>query len=252
MRFGRTPARYSPRAVLGAQLTSKHLAALGAAPATTFNWTIAVGDNWQMFGNDRYGDCVEADTAHHLMVRTANAGAMVTPTTADVLQLYADVTGFDPTTDAHDFGTNESDMCDYLGRIGFLGHKSDTNARIDYTNHEFVKWACQLFGACRIGLQLPQYAMDQVQAGKAWEYSIFYPHTPIGGHDVPIIYADPNWLYSVSWGKIQPMSWRFFDTFCDEAHGEVFEDWIRQTGFAPNGLDLSALIADLQTLGPGT
>ena len=113
-------------------------------------------------------NCVEADTAHTLTIRTANASsATVIPTITDVFNLYEDF-GFRPNQNI-DPGTSELAMLQYLKAAGFLGHKLDNSATIDPGNIDHVKWSIQLFGGCRFGWALPDYAEQQFMYRQPWD-----------------------------------------------------------------------------------
>lgn len=255
MKLGRKPATFTARALRGAARMSAHLSPLGAPPAASNDYVAAVAaqsqGGWGTFLNDRIGDCVCADTAHTLMLRTANASSIVVPTDDDVLKLYEHF-GYDPGDSSTDRGVNESDMCDYLGQTGFLGHKSDANARVDQTNLDHLKWSIQLFGSCRIGIYVTQGAMDQFSSGHPWDFDPSLDLTVLGGHDVPLVRYEGDTFYCVTWGALQEVTPSFLQHYCEEAHVELFADWIRSQGTAPPGLDMAALALDLIDLGPGT
>ena len=246
MKYGRKPAVHNRRTFLRGLCLSRSLDTLGSPPNVSNDYTTAVGSNWQMFSNDRYGDCVEADTAHSLMLRTANVGAILVPTDEEVLALYSAVTGFDP-NDAEntDKGTDETTMCQYLETQGFCGHKSSATGMIDPTNLDHIKWSVQLFGTCRLGIQVPAYAETQFNQGKVWDLDPSADQTIVGGHDVPIVGYSPGAFIVVTWGKLQAMTPAFLATFLDECHAEVYGDWIKAAGTAPSGFDLATLLADL-------
>lgn len=231
-----------------ALVLARALDPLGSAPVVTTDWSAAVKVPWGMMGNDSLGDCVCADTGHTLMIRTANASTVVVPTDADIVALYEAVGGYDPTDPSTDRGCDETAMCQYLEATGFLGHRSDGTGMVDPTNFDHVKWCCQLFGHCRIGFNVPSYAMDQFGAGKSWDLDAGGDQTIVGGHDVPIVHADRDLLYCVTWGKVQAMTPAFFAKFTEEAHAEVFGDWIKQGGMAPSGFNLDQLAVDLASL----
>jgi hypothetical protein len=215
---------------------------LGLPPSSSNNYLGAVQRIiCPMYGNDQYGDCVEADTAHTMVIRTANTSSLVIPTKWQVLDLYQAVTGFiaaDPSTDN---GTEEPSMCQHLKEIGFLGHKLDDWATIDPTNFDRIKWCIQLFGFCRIGLNLPGYAEQQFTDGLPWDVSQSGDQTQ-AGHDVPLVHYDGDLFYACTWGKWkQPATRAFLTKYCDEAHPELYYDWINKQGVAPSKLSLSTL-----------
>jgi len=250
MRFGKHPPRFDARAMRGALATSQFLSGLGSPPPSSNDYiravTNVVGPYWGMLGNDLYGCCVEADAGHQLMLRTANTGGMGLPTTDDVLALYTELTGFDKDNPATDLGTSESDACEYLTKTGFLNFKSAGTARIDDRNLDHIRWATQIFGACRIGIRCPSYMMDQFNAGATWDVA---PGTMTNdGHDVPLVGYAGDLFYCVSWGKVQAMTKAFALACIDEAHAELYPDWVTSQGTAPSGLDLAAMEARLKEL----
>jgi hypothetical protein len=246
MRLGRKPAQYTLTLLRRALAMAFHLDQLGPAPGISNDYVQAVentGTPWGMLGNDKFGDCVEADCGHTLMLRTANTGKIVVPTEQDVLDLYTALTGFNPANPGSDQGTSETACCEYMVSHGFLGHKADAIGTVDPGNLNHVRWCVQLFGSCRLGINLPQSAMDQFDAGQPWE--VAGNAAIVGGHDVPIVDYDSDFFYVVTWGRLQAVAPSFVTTYAEEAHSELFFDWVRQQGTAPSGLDLNQLAADL-------
>jgi hypothetical protein len=65
-----------------------------------------------------------------------------------------------------------------------------------------------------------------------------------GGHAVDVVRYDRNALTVVTWGRLQQLTWSFWERYCDEAYCILSDDFL-QKGNAPNGFDLAALEADL-------
>jgi hypothetical protein len=257
--LGRKPARYTAKSMRRMVILGQRLASLGLAPTASADFVSAVekatGGDWGMCGNDTVGDCTEADSAHQLMLRTANAGTLMIPTTAQVLARYSLDTGFDPNAkpDANgdnptDQGADELSIIEDLEKTPFLGYQDDAAANIDPSNIEHLKWGVQLFGAIRLGVNLPQSAMDQFNAGKEWDV-IASDGGIIGGHDVPMVMYDASGLfYIVTWGKRIAMTPAFLAKYVDEAHAELSTAWLNATGMAPSGFNQATLVADLQAV----
>jgi hypothetical protein len=251
VKTGRRAAIHTRRTMRSALIMAKALDALGAGPQTTNDYRVAVnkatGGDWGMMGNDTAGDCVWADSGHHLMLRTANAaGQIVIPTAQEVLACYSAVTGYMPGNTATDVGTNEVDAMAYLKSVGLLGHKSDDYGTIDPLNQDHVRWCVQLFGECRLGILVTPGMIQQFEDKQPWT-RLLNDATP-DGHDVPIVYCDPNWAYVITWAGEQRVAWSLLanPNFVDEAHAELYFDWIREQGTAPSNLDLNQLDADLR------
>ena len=248
MKLGKTAARHNLHSMRSGIVMALALAPLGTPPAASNDYTAAVKVPWQVFLNNSLGDCVCADTAHSLMLRTANVGPIVVPTDNEVLRLYEAVGGYNPSDPSTDQGCNETDMCNYLKTTGFLGHKADATGSIDPANLDHVKWAIQLLGTCRIGIRFPNFAMDQFNAGEPWDVTTVGDQTVDGGHDVPLVWYGGDDFICITWGKEQHVTPAFLAKYCDEAHGEVFADWVSAQGAATSGLNLDTLVSDLQSL----
>jgi hypothetical protein len=263
LKFGRKPAVHDLRSMLSAVAMARHLDPLGPPPPVCNNYVDAVEkivggtDAWLMLGNgpdpsnpagipDGCGDCTDADTGHTRMLRTANTGQIVIPTTDQVLQLYTARTGFDPATGANDNGDEETGLCRYLVDTGWLGERADNTAMIDPGNLNHLKWGVQIFGHVRLGFNVPQSFMDQFNAGQP--IRDVRDHRIIGGHDVPIVHYDNRYFYIVTWGKRVPVLPNFFNHgagYLEEAHIELWPDWLRSQGTAPNNLNIAQLDQDL-------
>jgi hypothetical protein len=263
LKFGRLPAVRTPRTEALGRAMARALEPLGAPPAQSNDYYSPVerqvggSGGWGMLGNDQWGDCVEADEGHYLMLRTANAGTMVVPTADQVLALYSAETGFNPSDPNTDQGTNEASDCAFMVSTGFLDHKAAATGPIDYTNLNNMRWAIQLFGACKIGFNIQQAQVDQFNSGNDWGY--VSGSQTVGGHDVPLVayYTDGS-FDAISWGRRVHCAPSFVATasgLIDEAHALIFPDWIEANGAAPSGFDLQQLLIDaseIEGTGPQT
>lgn len=255
MKFGRKPAVRTLKSLRSALALARHLDPLGKPPAASGDWTKAVDqqagpEGWRMFKNDAVGDCVYADTAHTLMLRTANAGKIVIPTDDDVIAAYSAGTGYNPADPSTDQGADENKACADLVSVGFLGHHAESTASVDPGNLDHVRWCVQLFGHCRLGIYVTQRMMEQFDRGEPWGTGGRDRGPVLGGHDVPLVTYD-RMFHAVTWGKMHPIHPDFFGRygFCEEAHAELFFDWIKEAGTAPNNISLADLVADLKHVG---
>jgi hypothetical protein len=247
VKLGRRPARYSSCTIRRAIRFARHIDNLGPAPVVSDDYVAAVdkvtNGDWGMDGNDQYGDCTCADESHLVMLRTANLGQIVVPTAVQTLALYAAITGFKPDDPATDNGADIEQVCNFLETTGYLGVTNAGHAPVDPSHIDHVKWGVQLFGGVKLGLNLPQSAEDQFNAGQPWD--VVAGSSPIGGHDVPLVKYDAQYLYCVTWGKLQPLTPAFFAAYCDEARVTVSPEWVGQMNLAPSKLNLAQLLADL-------
>ena len=270
--MGRKPVKHTPASFMRSHIMTRALNALGTPPAKSPDWVSAVNklthNNWGIYGNNQYGDCVIADCAHQEMLRTANEGEFFEPTPTEVLVLYAHFQGMkiDPNVGSpadpaaieaylanNDNGCSELDVITYLTQTGWLGRKLDGSANLDPTQLDQIKWAVCIFGASRLGVNLPNSAQAQFASSQPWE--------PVadaqldGGHDVPVVGYDDSYFYVVTWGRLQPVTMAFMTAkypngtpYVEEAHAELAFDWVNQAGTCPAKLDLTQLMADLNAI----
>ena len=224
------------------------------APSVKRAWEYAIPDDaWGMFGNDVAGDCTCASKAHILMAVTANAGKLIIPTLAQVMDMYSAITGYDSKqTDSQgnnptDQGAAMTDVLDYMLKNGFAGRKILGWVKIDQNNRIHFEQCVELFGACDVGVQLPQSAVDQFAAGQNWDV-IVKDGGVVGGHDVPYLGYGRTGETCITWAHRQPTGIPWFANYVDEAYSIIWDDWFDTTGVAPNHFNKDALWADLQAL----
>lgn len=206
--------------------------------------------NWQMLGNDEYGDCVWAGAAHETMMWGKNAGRTIMITTADVLKDYSADTGFNPNNPATDQGTDVAKAAKYRRKTGILDvsgarHKVQAYLAITPGNREELKQAIYLFENVGIGWQLPASAQQQFLNGEPW--SVVAGSQIEGGHYTPAVGYDANYVYIVTWAKVQRVEWAFFDKYCDEAITYLSAEMLTN-GKSMEGFSASQLQSDLSAL----
>jgi len=217
-----------------------------AVPPPTANRTGDVVD-WGLLLNDVEGDCTCATAGHMQMAWTAvTQGKPVIVPDSAIQQAYVDVAHYDPATGANDNGAACLDVLEYWRTVGIGGNKIIAHAAIDPNQSIQVESACYYYGGVYIGVQLPASAVQQTDAGEAWTVPWFSPI--VGGHAIPIVAYSPEYLWVVTWGKLQTMSWDFLFRYCDEAYVALDSEWIAANDLSPTGLNLTALTADLDSL----
>ncbi len=215
-------------------------------PPAVVDWASRV-NNWPVYLNDRIGDCTCAALGHALEAWSTYAqGTTLAVPDSDVLSLYEAVSGYDPQTGANDNGAVEQDVLTYVQKNGIGGHKILAFAQVDHRNLSEMKQALEIFGTLYLGFQVPQSAEDQFGQGQPWTV---VPGSPvIGGHAINLQKWDTQYMYPVTWGKLQPMDEKFWMTYGDEAWVIVTEDWLSKTGVTPTGLNISTLLADFHSI----
>ena len=212
-------------------------------PPEALDLTPHVGE-WPMYANDRRGDCTTAAAGHMIEAWTAAAaGEAVEISEAAVLAAFDEVRLVDPRTGEE--GAVELDVLRLWRKHGIGRHRIGAFTAVPRYEHDLVRAAAWLFGGLYIGLSLPRSA----QAQEVWDWtgSLSGDAKPgsWGGHAVDVVRFDAAGLTVVTWGRLQAMTWSFWDRYCDEVYAILSRDFLTH-GRAPNGFDLLALKADLE------
>jgi hypothetical protein len=244
-RFGRLPEdRSKPRLAL-----APHLRA--TAPPPSADWYSHV-QAWGVLGNADWGDCVFAGNGHIIEQQTAlGEGSEVTITDAQALAEYSKVTGFNPNAgppgeNPTDQGALIQDGLADLRKNGLAGQKIAAFARVTQSDQAQIKTALAELGAVSLGVNLPQSAMDQFDAGEPWTVS--GDGTILGGHCIVAFGYDAQYVHIVTWGKVVPATWGWLAAYCDEAWAVISAMWAGEAGKDPEGVNLQSLGAEFAAL----
>lgn len=200
--------------------------------------------DWGEMLNDSLGCCTIAAVGHAVQVWTAcTTGAMASVPDSVIQRYYSQWDGYDPTDPTTDQGGIALDVLNNWRTQGFAGHKLLAHVVVSSQNIEMVKQAINLFGGVYIGVSLPLSAQGQ----DVWNVGSG-PSAAVGswgGHCVYVVGYDATGVTCITWGKLQRMTWNFWSRYVDEAHPLLSPDFIAANNYAPNGLDLQQLQADL-------
>lgn len=188
-------------------------------------------NDWFMLGNGPddtvlsgfggAGDCFFAGQDHSIMEAAKNAQQpMPSFTGKEAISDYSAYSGFDPQTGANDNGTDAREGLRYHQQQGMLDadgnrHKIGVYIALEPGNlaHAWeLLWMTECLG---VGLDFPQSAMDQFNAGQTWSV---VPGSPSeGGHWIILVGhpVDAVWT-GVTWGRRQTMTPTFLKSRCDE------------------------------------
>lgn len=194
-------------------------------------------------------NCTIADQGHLEMLWSANTGKMIQASADDVLNEYKRLSGWNGVEDdPSDTGLMIADVCKSMETTGFMGDKFTGFADVMPINLPHARWSIQLFGAAKLGIFVPQSAMDQFDAGKGWTYT--GDNNIVGRHDVPAVMYKNNVWFVITWGRLISMGPAFFSHYVTEVKAPLALNWCRQGNTAPNKLSLSQLQAELSWEGP--
>jgi hypothetical protein len=185
---------------------------------------------WRMLLNDRIGDCYQAAFLHALEVLTG-----YTPTDADALAIYEQVTGYDPAktrpdgSNPTDQGTYGRQLFDWARRVGLISSYAAVPA-----NRGAVKAAIAAHKAVLCEWALPSGAETE---GDVWTL----PRRgrvagSWGGHATVEVGYTPRHNLNVTWGEQGTVTPAFEDAYLQAA-------WVVEV--AP-GVDVAAIMAKVR------
>lgn len=206
-------------------------------------------NGWSMLGNDTVGDCVFASACHQHMLWNAAAGKHVSFTAKNALSDYSAVTGYDPKDPSTDQGTDMRTALKYRVKTGIIDstgkrHRIRAFVAVDPKDWATMMTALYLFEVVEVGIQFPQSASQQFNAGKPWSV---VKGSPIeGGHDIPLV-ARRGETELVTWGKRISATKGFLEAYIDEAFVPLTDEMLVK-GKSLEGFDTTALLADLKAV----
>ena len=190
-------------------------------------------------GNDTYGDCVMAATAHLIEAWDSEVEATdAVPTGDEVVSEYFVLTG------GADTGLNEADVLQTWHRTGLFGHQIAGYAPVNVKDTTAIQQAIAFYGGALFGIMCPASAQTQFAAGVPWTYD---PSSPIeGGHAIAPLGYDEHYVYCSTWGSVAKVTYPFLSALLDECWAIIPSQFV-ETGKGPS-LDLATLQADLARL----
>ena len=212
-----------------------NLQALPTPPATLDN--SGKVNPWPMFGNDVLGDCTCAAAGHMVQLWTTLTGNPVTPSQDQVTSMYYAITG------GADNGAQEVTVLKFWRKHPLDNQSVAAFVQLDLRNRSHIQVSASLFGGVYIGLALPA-ALDPKNTA-VWDVpasGATGPWAPTDGHAVNIVGYDDQGLIAITWGRVQRMTWNFWDTYCDEAWALLSGAFLQHP---PAGFNAAALQHDL-------
>lgn len=221
--------------------------------------------------NDQLGCCTISDKVHVLTSQEHfGQGRTVVISDAEVLKAYRAVSGYVPGKPRTDVGATLQDAFDYARKVGFADgegnvYKIESFAQLDAISnrgaidHDLIKVCIDAFGHVAVGMVFPDFAMQQFEDGKAWDWNGRARYREEGGHDIPLVgYGGTGagaYYDCWTWGRRQRITVPFFERFFEEFWTSGERNWQRLDGSVPNGIDGRAAQAEFERLvgaeGPG-
>jgi hypothetical protein len=241
--YGRLPNSGKPRV----RLHRAHLAVphYQAPLAPVDNYSRLPAALWGMDDNDRLGCCTVADVDHEIKSMDDYAGSLTFPqtTNAEIDTVY-ELFGYNPADPATDQGAEMQAVRAAWRKTGFVfGGIRDQIAlfaELDVADVGLIQTALREFGAIGLGINCPKSAEDQFDAGKDW-VAVNPDGGIVGGHAIALVGFDTNWLYVLTWGRVQRMSYSFWARYGEEVWVSLSQDYVDSTAGTAKGQRLYGL-----------
>ena len=240
-----TPLNCPPKAVLKFANYYSPFKDLAPPPISVDYYTKANQAIINPYLNTSKNDCVVASAYHAIGVWTANeTGIPVIASDSEVLNAYTSICGPDNT------GCAIVWVLDAFQNTGLIAanqkHQIDGYISVDWTNQAEVQAAIDLFGGLTVGLYLPA---KWLCANCVWDICT---DPWIAAHCVRAVGYDAAGVKIATWGHLNTITWpAFASSNIEECYVELGKDWYSNNSLAPNGVNVAALQADLQSLKNG-
>lgn len=213
----------------------------GALPAPPPSVAVPAFPTWGMLGNDQYGDCGVAGLEHGFECDATVAGESETfPSDTEAVQYYLTYTG------GQDSGVVLSDYLAYVRQNGYYGHTVTAYAPVGVHDVPTLQSAVNLYGFVYCGITVTQAMQQAFGAHEPWTTELL--NSPIaGGHCVPICGYDDQFLYIITWGGVQAITYSAWHRISTEAWGIITGEFVSRNGDG-RGVDLEDLTNDLNLL----
>jgi hypothetical protein len=207
-----------------------------------------------MFMNDKIGDCAIAGSIEE--VRLLNAERKVTVPFSDETAVanYSAITGYNPADPSTDQGTDVHDLYQYRKNTGIVDDAGNHHKIVAYVGltpgnfHDLVQ-ALYLFTTVGIGINVPDYAEQQFEAGGPWEPEPGY-HKLVGGHYIPAVARNGRTVDVFTWGGKIAMTDTFYKAFNTVSVVSFTEEMLIGDKTI-DGFDREKLLADLPAFNTG-
>lgn len=213
--------------------------AAGSLPKAPASMAVPAVADWEMLGNDQYGDCGVAGLAHLFMADATDTGATETfPSDEQAVSYYLKY------THGKDTGVVLSQYLKYVRKHGYYGHTVAGYAPVAVHDVPTLQTAIYLFDGAYTGIAVTEQMQADFQAGRPWTLESL--ESPVvGGHCIPLVGYDSTYLYAVTWGAVQPIAYSAWHYMSTEAWAVLTGELAKGDG---HGISLAALKADLDRL----
>ena len=211
-------------------------------PAPPASVAVPTVSNWQMLGNDKYGDCTFAGIVHAKMstAKVLDINEQF-PTTEQVVETYLKY------TNGQDAGAVEADLLNYWKNNDLFGGKVAAYAPTDVADQIELKSIIAFYGLAYIGVKLPSVCEEQFQQHQPWALTgTAADQNIIGGHCIILVGYDEKYFYAITWGQVQAIEWTWLQAYMDESWAIITPEIVQKGQYGD--LRVDELITDIEKL----
>ena len=162
--------------------------------------------NWRMDDNNKFGDCTIA-AVDHVTAAWNMKYNLTLPRLSDpeLLHDYFHLTG------GTDTGLAPQTVMSAWEHTRIFGYAIKNASSV---TPQSLKSAIADSGVAYLAVSLPDTAEQQFAAGLPWR--VVSGASIVGGHAIVGVGYDPDFVYIVTWGKIQKVTYNWLDTYLAE------------------------------------
>lgn len=245
LKLGKLPAQYDPKQIHLTDIVTSVSPVIAPVGFDSTNTIGSITYNWGMLGNDQVGNCVIAGGEHETMILVHDGTGLVAPfNDSTAIGDYSTITGYVPGDPSTDRGTDMGAAMRYRRNVGLKDatgalHKVGAYVALEPGNWNELLEALYAFRVVGIGIEFPQSAMDQFNAGKPW--SVVKGSSIEGGHYIPVVgHATLNYVWLITWGRKIKMGKGFYQKYNDESYAFISPEMLKNNK-SPAGYDMNQL-----------
>ena len=211
-------------------------------PAPPEKVSVPTISNWQMLGNDQYGDCTFAGIAHAQMATASVLSLSEPPTTTEQV-----VSAYLKFTNNQDEGAVEADLLQYWQQNGLFSGKVLAYAPTDVADQNELKSVIASYGLAYIGIKVPAICQQQFAQHEPWALTnTAADNNIIGGHCIILVGYDDKYFYGVTWGTTQAIEWTWLQAYMTESWAIITPEIVTKGEYGQ--MRLAELLADIEKL----
>lgn len=197
--------------------------------------------DWGMLANDTLGDCGVAGLEHGFMTDAAITDEQESePSDAQAAAYYMTY------THDQDTGVVLSEYLAYVRKHGYYGHTVSAYAPVAVHDVPTLQTAVHMYGFTYTGIVVTAPMQQAFANHQPWTAEMLDAGV-LGGHCVPIVGYDDQFLRVITWGGVQEITYSAWHLMSSEAWACITGEFVKAHG-DDRGISLSALQADLNRL----